>query len=78
VILQAADDVDRGERFGARQKLQERAAILEAAAAALGEPRFVEDAARLTRLGDAVGGAQPIADALPLVVMLRGSGYGYL
>jgi Ca-activated chloride channel family protein len=77
-ILQAADDVDRGLRPQARQELLERADVLRSAAAALGEPRFQDDAARLTRLGDAVGGAQPIADALPLVVMLRGSGYGYL
>ena len=77
-ILEAAEDVDHGDRQGARQVLDERAAVLRSAAALLGEPRFVEDAGRLERLADAVGGTQAIADALPLVVMLRGSGYGYL
>jgi Ca-activated chloride channel homolog len=77
-ILEAADHVDHGDRAGARTLLDERAAVLRAAAKALNEGRFVEDAGRLERLADAVGGAQPIADALPLVVMLRGSGYGYL
>jgi hypothetical protein len=30
------------------------------------------------RLADAVGGEHRVSDPLPLVVMLRGSGYGYL
>jgi Ca-activated chloride channel family protein len=77
-ILQAADLVDHADRAGARTLLDERAAVLRSAAAVLGEGRFIEDAGRLERLADAVGGAQRIADALPLVVMLRGSGYGYL
>jgi Ca-activated chloride channel homolog len=77
-ILQAADRVDHGDRAGARGLLDERAAVLRAAASTLGENRFIEDAGRLEQLANAVGGAQPVADALPLVVMLRGSGYGYL
>ncbi len=77
-ILGAAARVDAGDRAGARALLDERATVLRTASATLGEPRFVEDAARLERLADAVGGARRIADALPLVVMLRGSGYGYL
>jgi Ca-activated chloride channel family protein len=77
-ILQAADRVDHGDRGAARALLEERAVVMRAAAGALAEPRLVEDAARLDRLADAVGGARPLADALPLVVMLRGSGYGYL
>jgi Ca-activated chloride channel family protein len=77
-ILQAADRVDHGDRAGARGLLDERAAVLRAAASTLGEGRFIEDAGRLEQLANAVGGAQPVADALPLVVMLRGSGYGYL
>jgi Ca-activated chloride channel family protein len=77
-ILEAADSVDRGDRAGARKLLDERAGLLRSASTALGEPRFIEDAGRLERLADAVGGTQALADALPLVVMLRGSAYGYL
>jgi Ca-activated chloride channel family protein len=75
-ILEAAGRVDAGDRAGARHLLDERAAVLRIASSTLGDPRFLEDAARLDRLGDAIGGAQ-MAE-LPLVVMLRGSGYGYL
>jgi Ca-activated chloride channel family protein len=77
-ILEAADRVDHGDRAAARAMLDERAIVMRTAAGALNEPRLVEDAGRLDRLADAVGGARPLADALPLVVMLRGSGYGYL
>jgi Ca-activated chloride channel homolog len=77
-ILQAAELVDRGDRNGARTVIRERAAVLRSAATRLAEPRLLEEAGRLDRLSDAVGGTQAIADALPLVVMLRGSGYGYL
>jgi Ca-activated chloride channel family protein len=77
-ILQAAELVDHGDRAAARAVLGERAAVMRMAAATLGEPRLTEDSGRLDRLADAVGGARPVADALPLVVMLRGSGYGYL
>jgi Ca-activated chloride channel family protein len=76
-ILQAAERVDAGDRALGRHLLEERAAVLRFAAATLAEPRFIEDAVRLERLGDAVGGGQAMAE-LPLVVMLRGSGYGYL
>jgi Ca-activated chloride channel homolog len=76
-ILQAAQRVDAGDRTAARNVLEERAAVLRIASTTLGEPRFVDDAARLDRLGDAVGGSTQMAE-LPLVVMLRGSGYGYL
>jgi Ca-activated chloride channel family protein len=76
-ILQAAERVDAGDRAGGRHLLDERAAVLRCAATTLAEARFVEDAVRLERLGDAVGGGQAMAE-LPLVVMLRGSGYGYL
>lgn len=75
-ILQAAERVDAGDRAGAHHLLDERAAVLRIASSTLGDPRFAEDAARLDRLGEAVGGGQ-LAE-LPLVVMLRGSGYGYL
>ena len=76
-ILQAAERVDAGDRALGRHLLEERAAVLRFAASTLAEPRFIEDAVRLERLGDAVGGGQAMAE-LPLVVMLRGSGYGYL
>jgi Ca-activated chloride channel family protein len=117
-ILAAARQVDRGDRYGARALLDERAAVLHRAAETLNEPRLAEDGARLARLATAVGpggaangtvnpggaangtvnpggaangtvnpggaangtvGGDPsVRDPLPLVVMLRGAGYGYL
>jgi Ca-activated chloride channel family protein len=77
-ILAAAESVDHGDRAGARKLLDERAQVLRQASDALHEPMLAEDAGRLTRLAAAVGGDQQVADPLPLVVMLRGSGYGYL
>ena len=77
-ILQAAERVDAGDRAGATRMLDERAEVLRIAATSLSEPMLAEDGARLARLGVAVGGAGQVSDPLPLVVMLRGSGYGYL
>jgi len=76
-ILAAAEDVDRGDRSGARALLEERAQVLRRASEALAEPRLAEDGARLERLASAVGGPGQVSDPLALVVMLRGSGYGY-
>jgi Ca-activated chloride channel family protein len=77
-ILEAAERVDAKDRAGARQTLDERAEGLRRAAVALGDPRLALDASRVDRLAAAVGGDSPVRDALPLVVLLRGSGYGYL
>ena len=77
-ILEAAERVDAATARRARQELEERAAVLARASEALKEPMLAEDGARLVRLANAVGGDQSIHDPLPLVVMLRGSGYGYL
>lgn len=77
-ILDAAERVDHGDRAGARQELEERAKVLAQAAETLKEPMLAEDGARLERLAGAVGGDKPLTDPLPLVVMLRGTGYGYL
>jgi Ca-activated chloride channel family protein len=77
-ILAAAERVDQGNRSSARALLDERAEVLRRAAATLNEPRLAEDGARLARLATAVGGDQSVRDPLPLVVMLRGAGYGYL
>jgi hypothetical protein len=77
-ILDAADRVDRGDRAGAHQVLEERATVLAKASDSLKEPMLADDGARLVRLANAVGGNESIRDPLPLVVMLRGSGYGYL
>jgi Ca-activated chloride channel family protein len=80
-ILAAADAVDRGDRLTARASLDERAQVLRRASEALAEPMLAEDGARLARLASAVGGTGrdtgEIRDPLALVVMLRGSGYGY-
>jgi len=69
---------DRGDRAGARQELEERATVLAKASDSLKEPMLADDGARLVRLANAVGGEGSIHDPLPLVVMLRGTGYGYL
>ncbi len=77
-ILAAAERVDAGDRVGAARILDERVDVLKRASAALHEPMLAEDGARLARLSTAVGGSGALSDPLPLVVMLRGSGYGYL
>jgi Ca-activated chloride channel family protein len=77
-ILDAADKVDHGDRPDARAELDERAKVLVQASDTLKEPMLAEDGARLVRLASAVGGDQAIHDPLPLVVMLRGSAYGYM
>jgi len=74
-ILAAAERVDAGDRGGASRLLDERAQLLARASQLLGEPLFQEDGKRLARLAAAVGGG---SDALPLAILLRGSGYGYL
>jgi len=76
-ILGAAESIDRGDRAGARAILDERSDVLRRASETLHEPMLAEDGARLARLAAAVGGTQALSDPLPLVVMLRGSGYGY-
>ncbi len=77
-ILEAADRVDHGDRNGARKLLDERADVLRSAVGLLGEPRLGEDAARLERLANAIGGDRAIPDALPLVVMLEARASEYL
>jgi Ca-activated chloride channel family protein len=77
-ILDAAERVDHGDRAGAVRGLEERAAVLKQASETLHEPMLAEDGARLVRLSGAVGGTEALSDPLPLVVMLRGTGYGYL
>ncbi|MEI7891482.1 MAG: VWA domain-containing protein [Myxococcales bacterium] len=77
-VMMAAELVDRGDRAGAAKILQERAELLSRAAEVLKEPAFAEDSQRLGRLASAVNGGERIADAVPLAVLLRGSGYGYL
>lgn len=77
-ILKAADSIDRGNRAFAAQVLRERAELLKRASSALEEPRLGEEGLRLARLAAATNGDQKVTDPLPLAVMLRGSGYGYL
>jgi Ca-activated chloride channel family protein len=78
VILAAAAAVDRGDRAGAAQMLNEQADILKAASTTLGEPSLQDDGVRLARLAGAVSGDGAVQDAVPLAVLLRGTGYGYL
>jgi Ca-activated chloride channel family protein len=77
-ILAAAAQVDRGNRSGAARTLNERADLLKAASTQLGDARLNEDAHRMARLAAAIDGDGKVADPLPLAVLLRGSGYGYL
>ena len=77
-ILSAAASVDRGDRNEASRVLGERAELLKRAAETLHEPKLGEDGQRLARLSLAVNGDGRVADPLPLAVLLRGSGYGYL
>jgi hypothetical protein len=51
------------------------AELLKRSSAMFAEPLFSEDAVRLARLSGAVTN---VNDPLPLAVLLRGSGYGYL
>jgi Ca-activated chloride channel family protein len=74
-ILEAVERVERGDRHGAAQVLAERAELLKRSSTMFNEPLFSEDAARLARLSGAVNS---VNDPLPLAVLLRGSGYGYL
>jgi Ca-activated chloride channel family protein len=77
-ILAAAAHVDAGDRSGAAAILEERIDVLRAASDTLHDPMLAEDGARLARLATAVGRDGGISDPLPLAVMLRGTGYGYL
>lgn len=77
-IMQAADLVDRGDRARAAKLLDERAEILRKAGDLLREPMLAEEATRLARLAGTIDGAGRMQDALPLAILLRGSGYGYL
>jgi Ca-activated chloride channel family protein len=77
-ILAAAASVDRGDRIEATRVLGERAELLKRAAEMLHEAKLTEDGLRLARLSHAVSGDGRVEDALPLAVLLRGSGYGYL
>jgi Ca-activated chloride channel homolog len=77
-VLEAAGRVDAGDRSGAARVLNERAELLKTASTQLGEPRLKEDALRMARLAAAVDGDGKVSDPLPLAVLLRGSGYGYL
>jgi uncharacterized protein YegL len=77
-ILAAAERVDHGDRASASRLLDERAELLKRASSTLHAPSLAEDGLRLARLSRAVNGDGRVEDALPLAVLLRGSGYGYL
>ena len=77
-ILRAASFVDNGDRASAARLLEERIALLRQAAGTMAEPTLLPHAQRLARLVHAVQGDKPIQDLLPLAVLLRGAGHGYL
>jgi Ca-activated chloride channel family protein len=77
-ILRAVQSVDAGDRHAAAALLRERADLMRRASEQLNEPRLLEDGQRLARLADATSGKDQESDPLPLAVLLRGSGYGYL
>jgi Ca-activated chloride channel family protein len=78
-VLDVARHVGAGHpRAAAAAALSERAQLLKAASVELNEPRLNEDFLRIVRLADAVEGVMQVSDPLPLSLLLRGSGYGYL
>jgi Ca-activated chloride channel family protein len=78
-LLDAAQHIGAGHPRGtAAAVLGERAQLLKSASVELSEPRLNEDVVRVARLADAVDGAMPVSDPVPLAVLLRGAGYGYL
>ncbi|KYF67796.1 vWA domain-containing protein [Sorangium cellulosum] len=77
-LAEAAARVGRGDRGGAAALLAEREGILHEAAARLGEPLFLEDAARLTRLRAHIGAEQGLGDPLVLAMLLETAGRSHL
>lgn len=75
-ILRAATQIQRGETPVAALRLEAAATRLNAAATRLDDIRLAADARRLTALASAVKART--TGPLPLAVLLRGSGYGYL
>jgi len=75
-ILRASRDVERGQVVAATARLAAASAQLQAAALRLDEPQLSDDAQRVAALVSALkdGHTGPV----PLAVLLRGSGYGYL
>jgi Ca-activated chloride channel family protein len=75
-ILSASHDVERGQLVAATARLAAASAQLQAAALRLNEPQLSDDALRVAALASALkdGRTGPV----PLAVLLRGSGYGYL
>ncbi|MGK3991861.1 vWA domain-containing protein [Sorangium sp. So ce1024] len=77
-LAEAAARVGRGDRNGAAALLAEREGILHEAAARLGEPMFLEDAARLARLRAHMGAEHGLGDPLVLAMLLETAGRSHL
>jgi len=77
-LLQAARHLGAGNHDAASAALAERVSLLRAAATALNEPRLNEDAARLDRLRNLVGGNGTLSQPLVLAMLLNTSGQGLL
>jgi Ca-activated chloride channel family protein len=77
-LARASRLVGAGDTTGASALLGERVTLLRAASDVLHEPRLAEDAARLDRLRNLVGGTGPMSQSLVLAMLLNTSAQGML
>ena len=77
-LAQAAARIARGDRQVAIDLLSEREGILRQAADTLGEPRFLEDASRLTRLRGHAGETTGLGEPLVLAMLLETASRSHL
>ncbi|MBK6692322.1 MAG: VWA domain-containing protein [Myxococcales bacterium] len=77
-ILRASELATGGRRQEASVILRERAELLKRAQSSLNEPRLADDAMRLAKLASITAGETNSVEPVPLAILLRGSGYGYL
>ena len=77
-ILRASELATGGRRQEASVILHERAELLKRAQSSLNEPRLADDAMRLAKLASITAGETNSVEPVPLAILLRGSGYGYL
>ncbi|MBI4704743.1 MAG: VWA domain-containing protein [Deltaproteobacteria bacterium] len=73
-LLAASERIARGDRDGAIALLAERAEILRRAAETLGEPAFVAEASRLTRLGAHAAGQGGAGEPRALALLFETAG----
>lgn len=77
-LLSAARSIEAGHRDAAFALLNERAELLRGLSQRLNEPRFNEDAGRLTRFAVLTQGQSTMSDPLVLALLLDSSGRGLM